>query len=159
MQKVEPCFLNFESYNMDIHQIILAASEAVEQAAHPEQSDLLGTLGINWKLFIAQLVNFVIVLAIFWKWIAKPLSKTLSDRQERIASGLKNAELQELEKKNFDQWKKEEMRKTRDEAEQILKSTSVEADKIKQETIAAAQDQAKKLAEQAMASIANEKDR
>ncbi|MBX4188293.1 MAG: hypothetical protein KW793_04140, partial [Candidatus Doudnabacteria bacterium] len=72
---------------MDIHQIILAVTEtaqqvqnsipdasqgiqsAAEAGAHKNSSGVLGTLGINWKLFLAQLINFSIVLFVFWKWV------------------------------------------------------------------------------------------
>lgn len=143
---------------MDIHQIIIAAAETVQHTAEAQKPNVLDTLGINWKLFLAQLVNFSIVLFIFWKWIAKPLSKTLMQRQGRIESGLKNADLMEQEKKIFDEWKKEEMRKARNEADKILKATSEEADKIKNETISTAQAQAVKVIEQAHANITEEKE-
>jgi F0F1-type ATP synthase membrane subunit b/b' len=102
-----------------IEQIILAATE---EAVHAVETDpgLLGTLGISWKLFLAQLINFGIVLFVFWKWVVKPLGKTLTDRQTRIESGLKNADLMEKEKHEFDAWRKEQMHKARMEAEGII---------------------------------------
>ena len=155
---------------MDLHHILLAAEEVIQQAAeniphlaqeaaatHETDPGLLGTLGINWKLFIAQLVNFGIVLFIFWKWIVKPLGTTLTKRQERIESGLKNADLMEQEKKNFDVWRQEEMKKARVEAENLIKTTTDTATKMKQEIIAEAHSQSSKIMEQAKASIEAEK--
>ncbi len=143
---------------MDISQIILAATEAVtEAAAHEADGGVLGTLGINWKLFIAQLINFGIVLFIFWKWVVKPLGTTLTKRQERIESGLKNAEHMDVERKKFEEWKAAEMKKVRNEADNILRVTTDTANKIKQETIVDAHNQASKLVEQAKANIETEK--
>lgn len=140
---------------MNISDIILAAEEAIQT----QQSEgVLGTLGINWKLFIAQLVNFVIVLFVFWKWIVKPLGKTLTSRQEKIERGLKNAALTEEEKKKFEIWKKDEMKRVRNEADQIMRITNDTANKVKQETIIEAQKQADKLIKQAEASIRAEKE-
>jgi F-type H+-transporting ATPase subunit b len=159
---------------MDLHNIMLAATEAAQQvqeaasqaaqttgdAAHATEEAAggpLGTLGVNWKLFLAQLVNFGIVLFIFWKWVVKPLGKTLTDRQEKIESGLQNAAYMEDEKRKFETWKTEEMRKVRTDAERVLKTATETADKIKQETITSAQTQANKLVDQANAAIENAK--
>lgn len=122
-----------------------------------EQQTLLGTLGIDWKLFVAQLVNFGIVLFIFWKWVVKPLGTTLTKRQEKIEAGLKNAEHTESEKIKFEEWKNTEMKKVRSEADNILRTTTDTANKIKQETIVEAQNQAGKILVQAKASIESEK--
>jgi F-type H+-transporting ATPase subunit b len=119
--------------------------------------EVLGTLGINWKLFLAQLVNFGIVLFIFWKWIVKPLGQTLTDRQSRIEQGLKNAEKTDEEKKRFEEWKMNEMKKVRTEADHILRTTTDTANQIKQETIVSAQSQANKILDQAKVSIESEK--
>jgi len=122
-----------------------------------EHNSVLGTLGIDWKLFIAQLINFGIILYVFWRWIVKPLGKTLSDRQNKIESGLKNAQYMEDEKKRFEEWRTNEMKKVRTEADHILRTTNDTANKIKQETIVDAQKQAATLLTQARASIESEK--
>ncbi|OGE80416.1 MAG: ATP synthase F0 subunit B [Candidatus Doudnabacteria bacterium RIFCSPHIGHO2_01_FULL_45_18] len=122
-----------------------------------EHETLLGTLGIDWKLFLAQLINFGIVLFIFWKWIVKPLGKTLTDRQERIEQGLKNTEHTEAEKKKFEEWRVNEMKKVRAEADNILRTTTDTANQIKQETIVDAQHQANKILDQAKTNIESEK--
>lgn len=145
---------------MDLQSILLAITEAVQtvgETTATESGGILGTLGIDFKLFLAQLVNFGVVLFIFWKWVVKPLGKTLTDRQNRIESGLKNADLMESEKRKFDEWKSAEMKKVRSEAEKVLKGASDTAEKIKVETLGTAQTQANKLVEQAMASIESEK--
>lgn len=157
---------------LDISQILLAATEAVQHAApameqaveaaaevaHEDaQTGILGTLGVDWKLFVAQLINFGIVLFVFWKWIVKPLGTTLTERQNKIESGLKNAAYMEEEKKKFEDWKSKEMKKVQIEADQILKTTADTANKIKADTLADAQAQAGKVMEQAKASMENEK--
>src|SRR3989344_5376390 len=111
-----------------------------------EPESLLGTLGIDWKLFLAQLVNFGIVLFVFWKWVVKPLGKTLAERQKRIETGLQNADLMTEEKK-----------KVRLDADKVLRLTNDSANQIKQETIVDAQKQAAKVIEQAKISIESEK--
>jgi F-type H+-transporting ATPase subunit b len=53
---------------------------------------LITTFHIDWKLLIAQIVNFGIVLAVLWYFALKPLLKTMKDRGEEIDASLKNAE-------------------------------------------------------------------
>ena len=159
---------------MDLHHALLALAEAAQEihssapeaaqaateaATHAEESSggVIGTLGINWMLFVAQLVNFSVVLLVFWKWVVKPLGKTLSDRQEKIESGLKNADYMKEEKQKFEAWKSEEMNKVRTEADKILKTSGEAAEKIRAETISAAQQQAEKMIEQAKSAIEAEK--
>jgi F-type H+-transporting ATPase subunit b len=153
---------------MDLHHIIIAVTEAAQEAqnAVPEAAHAaeeaatgpIGTLGLNWKLFLAQLVNFGIVLFIFWKWIVKPLGKTLTDRQNKIESGLKNATYMEEEKLKFEEWKKEEMKKVRTEAEQVLKTATDTSEKLRIEAANTATAQTSKMIEQAKAAIENEKE-
>jgi F-type H+-transporting ATPase subunit b len=135
-----------------IHQIFLSAAEEVVV-----KPSVLGTLGIDWKLFIAQLFNFAVVLFVFWKWVVGPLGKTLTDRQNKIESGLKNAQYMEEEKKKFEDWRQQEMKKVRTEADHILRMTNDTANKIKQETIVEAQKEATNLVTQAKATIESEK--
>ncbi len=134
-----------------IHFILLSQAEEVANQS------VLGTLGIDWHLFLAQLVNFSIVLYVFWRWVVKPLGKTLTDRQHRIESGLKNAEYMETEKKKFEEWKADQMKKVRVEADHILRTTNDTANKIKQDTIVEAQKEATNMIAQARASIESEK--
>ena len=148
---------------MDMHQIIMAATEAVQHAAQTSPSleaeeGVLGTLGINGKLFLAQLVNFTLVLLIVWRWIVRPLAKTLTDRQQKIEQGLKNASYMEEEKKRFEIWKQSEMKKVRSETDNLMRTASDTAGKIKQETISEATKQSANMIHQARASIEAEKD-
>ena len=52
----------------------------------------IATLGINLNIFIAQLVNFIVVLLVLWKFAYKPLVKILDDRSARIEESLKQSE-------------------------------------------------------------------
>src|SRR3954467_12266796 len=115
---------------MILQHLFLAATEATTASG-----GVLGTLGVDWKLFLAQLINFGIVLFIFWKWVVKPLGTTLTKRQERIEAGLKNAERTDVERKKFEDWKVAEMKKVRTEADKILRITTDTANQIKQDTI------------------------
>jgi F-type H+-transporting ATPase subunit b len=55
---------------------------------------------INLFQVLIGAANFVIFLAIIWKFAFTPVSKILSDRKERIEQGLKDAEQARLDREN-----------------------------------------------------------
>lgn len=53
---------------------------------------LFDAFGIDWKLLLAQLVNFgVLFVALTWL-LYKPVMKTLDERRAKIAQGVEDAE-------------------------------------------------------------------
>lgn len=57
--------------------------------------EVLAKLGIDWKLLIAQAVNFLVLLWILKRYAYKPILAYLDERTARIESGLQNAEAAE----------------------------------------------------------------
>jgi F-type H+-transporting ATPase subunit b len=53
---------------------------------------LLDAFGIDWKLLLAQLVNFGVLLAILTYVLYKPVMRTLDERRAKIAQGVEDAE-------------------------------------------------------------------
>ncbi len=54
--------------------------------------ELISTFGIDWKLIIAQAVNFGVLFVALWLLLYKPVMKTLDERAQKIAQGVKDAE-------------------------------------------------------------------
>jgi F-type H+-transporting ATPase subunit b len=50
--------------------------------------ELLRQFGVDWKLLLAQIVNFAILLAVLRIFAYKPILKVLRDRQQKIRDGL-----------------------------------------------------------------------
>lgn len=142
-----------------IEYIIPIAHAAGEAASSEAQSGLLGTFGVNWKYFIAQLINFSIVIYILWKWVLTPVAKKLTDRSEQITLALKDAEKIEEEKKEFDIWKQQEMTKARHEASEIINKAIAEAEQLKLETLNKTKIEQQKLIEQAKAQIISDQEK
>jgi F-type H+-transporting ATPase subunit b len=75
------------------HLLILAQTPAPEAApAASGISKIFGDFGISWPFLLAQVLNFLIVAFILWKFAFKPVLATLDERQKEIASGLQYAE-------------------------------------------------------------------
>lgn len=100
--------------------------------------ELVKTFHIDWKLLIAQLINFGVVLGVLWYFALKPILKAMNSRREEIETGLKNAEkikkdFEELEKK-----KESELAKTRHETQAMINEAAKTGEKLKEEMAAEA---------------------
>lgn len=66
--------------------------QITETSSTEESGGALGALGVRGDLFLAQLFNFAIVLFVMWKWVYRPLLKTMDERTARLEKGLKDAD-------------------------------------------------------------------
>ena len=55
-------------------------------------NELLTVFGVNWKLLLAQGINFALLLAVLSYFLYKPVLKMIDERREKIAEGVKTAE-------------------------------------------------------------------
>jgi F-type H+-transporting ATPase subunit b len=85
--------------------------------------ELISTFHIDWKLMIAQIVNFGLVLAILYWLATKPLGKLIKDRTKEITDGLENAKKAELEVANANIKKEEIIREAKQDAKHIISSS------------------------------------
>lgn len=52
---------------------------------------IISTFHIDWKIIIAQAVNFSIVFTVLYIYALKPLGKLMAERGEKIETGINNA--------------------------------------------------------------------
>jgi F-type H+-transporting ATPase subunit b len=141
---------------IDLNPFIIQIAHAQElvQAAKPSA---IAVLGLNGKLFIGQLINFAIVLLIFWKWVLPTVTKGLQARTSKIEMSLIDAKRITEEKTEFEQWRNSEMSKTRTEASAIITKAQLEANQVKDSVIHQTKDEQQKLVDQAKKQIEQEK--
>lgn len=93
------------------------------------------TFHIDWKIIIAQSINFIIVLFVLYFLVVKPLKKLMSERSAHIEGGLNdakaNAELLANTKKEYDAV----IAKARTEAHVIFQEGKKEAETKKAEML------------------------
>jgi F-type H+-transporting ATPase subunit b len=97
---------------------------------------------INWFTVIAQIINFFVLVWLLRRFLYKPVLKAIDERENKIASELKDAKAKEAEAKKeqaefleknekFDQQKKKLMdnviAETNEEREKLLEETRNEA--------------------------------
>ena len=143
----------------DPHILIPVAHAAEEAAAEAGSGGVAGTLGINLKLFIAQLINFGILLFVLWRYAFTPIAKRLTERTEKIEKSLHDADRIAKEKQEFETWKNAEMGKARQEASSIVTAAQTEAQKAKQQIAEQTKAEQEKIVAQAKQQIESEKSR
>ncbi len=117
----------------------------------------IATLGINVNIFIAQLVNFLVVLLVLWKFAYKPLVKILDDRSKKIEESLKQSDAVELRVKRLEVEQKEIIATAKGEAMKILETAKAEADVRKQTLLAAAKKEVEHVVAQGKEQLKAEK--
>lgn len=95
-----------------------------------EAGGLFGQLGIDWKLFLSQAVNFFILLIILRAFVYKPLLIVIKKRNEKIKEGLKKAEEADVRLKEVDNIAKGKIKNAELEAVGIIKITEEKAKQL-----------------------------
>ena len=114
---------------------------AVHEAAQAvESTGGLSTLGINLKIFLAQLVNFLVVLWVLRKWAYTPIIKILEGRSKKIAKSMKDAEKIEKRLLDLENERKTILSQARDQAVKMAEETKNEVDQRREEMIKKAKD-------------------
>ncbi len=144
-------------FNPFAPEIVHAAAEAA--ATVQTEESVLGALGVNWKLFIAQLLNFSVVLFIMWKWVYTPLLKIIDARTAKIDKGLKDAEAAAAAKSGAEQASEEAILAARKEAQRLIEEAQKAAEAQRAELKAKTQAELAALVQQGKDTLAAEKER
>lgn len=120
--------------------------------------DLIKTFHIDWKLLIAQMINFGVVLAVLAIFALKPLVKLMNDREKKIANGVKNAEEMQEKVKEVEKLKQEEIKKGRVEGQALINKAEKEAEGVRQEKLQRTITEIEKMANDARGRIREERD-
>jgi F-type H+-transporting ATPase subunit b len=111
--------------------------------------DLNGTL-------IAQIINFLILLAILAKFVYKPLVQALADRQARIADSLETADRELAAAEQLKREYQEQLAQARVQAQAIVEKATKLAEQTKDEIMQEARAEHARLLNEARAEISRE---
>lgn len=104
--------------------------------------ELIQNFHIDWHLLTAQIINFVIVIAVLWFFALKPLVKKMNERTKYVEKSLTDAKQVEENLAKVEEMQKEKMADATREAERIIKDAKkriedqkqLSLDKTKKET-------------------------
>lgn len=91
---------------------------------------LIHAFGIDLKLIIVQIINFVVLVGLLTYLLYKPILRILSEREEKISQGLQDAEAAKKAKENAEEERKEVLASAHIEAEAVAKRASDHAKEI-----------------------------
>lgn len=109
----------------------------------------MSALGINIGSLIAQLVAFLILLAVLQRWAYPVLTKTLDERQAKIREGVENAERASQALKDAEKRVEGLMNDARAESQRVIASATQAAERLKADIEQQAQQRGREIEQQA----------
>ena len=119
--------------------------------------ELIAKLGIDWKLIIAQIVNFGIVLFLLYKFAYKPVLAALDKRRRMIEKSVKDAEKSEELLKEVGSMKEKALATVKEKTAEMMDRAACEATHLKQEGLAEGAAEAKKTIDKVKTEIEAQK--
>lgn len=119
--------------------------------------EALANLGVDWKLFAAQAVNFLVLLFILRRFAYRPMLKFLDERRERIEQGLKDAEAAKTQLAEMEERKKETLSSAREEAKAVIEQAGIQAKERDAKRLRETEEKIKNLFEEGLVKISEEK--
>jgi F-type H+-transporting ATPase subunit b len=104
--------------------------------------DALHNLGIDWKILIAQVINFGVLLFLLTKFLYRPMLTALEKRKARIAESLKKADEIEKQRERAEKDYSARLQEAKREAEQIILEAKTSAENVRTQIIADAEAEA-----------------
>ena len=115
-------------------------------------------LGISWQGLLAQLINFVLLLALLYFIAYKPIRKMLDERSERIKTSMQQTEqMKEMMSKTEEQVK-QELDAARAERQNMLAQADQVGQQLKEEARQEAKQDAEVMVSRARTEIQRERD-
>lgn len=148
----------------DAHEAEAQVGTAQEETApaHAEEASgiagVIGTFGLRGDLLVAQLVNFLLVLLVLWKFAYKPILAALDEREKKIAKSVHDAELVTKRLGEAEKEKEEILRFAREEADAFARKSLEETQARKAEMVAAAKQEVERVIAQGKVQLAEEHD-
>jgi F-type H+-transporting ATPase subunit b len=137
-----------------------AEETTMETTAHEAHASgipgIIQTFGLRTDLFLAQLLNFVLVLAVLWKFAYKPIMKMLAAREAKIEESVKNAET--IEKRLIEVTSEKEaiLLEAKKEAQTLITKAISDTEVRKNEMVEAAKKEVERVIEKGKEQLAAE---
>lgn len=120
--------------------------------------EILQLFGVDWKLMLAQIVNFAIVAFVLWRFAIKPLMVNMETRNQEIEQGLKDAEKSTQKLAESDREIRQSMQEGQAKAMEIIMQAKKDAEQEKRATVEKTKQEVKHLIDKAKEQIANQQE-
>ncbi len=119
--------------------------------------EILNTLGINWGVLVAQMVNYGILLVALTVLLYRPILKLLDERRDRIAKSMEDARKIEHQLKEMETSRKASMKELDQKSSALLAEAKRQADMSRTELMKAAEQEVASLLERGKQQLEEEK--
>ncbi|MDO8594027.1 MAG: F0F1 ATP synthase subunit B [bacterium] len=120
-------------------------------------SELLHALGIEWKIIVAQAINFAILLFVLGKFVYKPVMKMLDERREGTLKAIEREEFSTKKLLEAEADKESILVQARVESQRILEAARQDGEEMKKKFAAAAKEEIAKMHAEASLRLKSER--
>jgi len=107
--------------------------------------ELINTFHLDWKLMIAQIINFCIVFFVLYKFAIKPLSKNMDQRNSEINKSVANAKSIEEKLLRVESEKEQKILVAKKEAQKIIEQAREQGEAQGQQSVEDAKKEVEKV--------------
>ncbi|HPH78698.1 MAG TPA: F0F1 ATP synthase subunit B [bacterium] len=107
--------------------------------------DLITKLGIDGRLLLAQLLNFLILIMVLNYFLYRPILQILKNREQQVKKSITDSEKIEHELLKIAKDREQTILKAKKEARQIISDSKATAEVEKQEIVSTAKAEAEKI--------------
>ncbi|MCL1972822.1 MAG: ATP synthase F0 subunit B [Endomicrobia bacterium] len=118
--------------------------------------EIFSIFGLEGKVFIAQLINFLIVVFILKIILYKPMQKMLNERKNKIEQGLRDAENAKIALENAGEERKKILTAAKDDADVLTASAKASLEETKNKMTQDAKNRSEQILEDAKQKAAME---
>jgi len=111
--------------------------------------EFLGKFGIDFKLLIAQIINFLVLVFILKKILYQPFLKKIKEEKERIKNLREKEIVLEREKRKMLEKEKEIIEKTKQKTREILETIQMISEKERREILERAEKEVEEILKRA----------
>ncbi len=112
-------------------------------------SELLGNLGINGKLLVAQVLNFLLVFWLLQRFVFKRLLDFIENRKREIAKGLELKATAERAVERTKVLREDVLHKANIEAQQVMREAQARSEALEQQHVKLAKGRAEGIVKSA----------
>jgi len=119
--------------------------------------EILGKIGFDWRMALANLVNFLIIFWLLKKYAFAPIQKSLKNRQDKVKKGIEDSKKAEAQAVMAEQNYKQKMEAARKDADGIVATAHDQSKKMIQKSRSQADSDAELIRERARTDIEKER--
>jgi len=108
-------------------------------------AQLFAAFGLDWRLLVINLINFVALLAVLYYFLYGPITKMLATRREKMAEGVRNADAAKERLSEIEASRAELLAQAGRDADDVMVSARAAARERGEEIVSASQASAENI--------------